>query len=346
MPSARVLKHVIDVHCHPTDSQIPEAVISSLPITICAMSTRQNDQVLVRNLATAYPHNVLPCFGHHPWFSHWISLNGEATSKDDHYRSLFLGKEGKGDPSDDQIAAFEKLLPSLPTPLPLAELLTDLRTNLEAFPSAMVGEVGLDRTCRVPFDYRLEHRELSPFKIPIDHQLAILEAQIDIAVHLQRNVSFHSVNAQKLTVDFMARMKARHGTTWNQISVDMHSCGLSPQMWQSIERAHPNLYLSLSTAINARSSSHKSLIAAASADRLLAESDIHEISQCLGRTWDMLCIIADVRGWEVEQEWDDDTGIPEDHWGVVRRVENNWKAFVSGNHNANGRQSRNVYSPM
>lgn len=60
-----VLEHVIDVHCHPTDSDISATlqVIEGMPIRICAMATRRSDQRLVADLARAQPEKVIPCFG-------------------------------------------------------------------------------------------------------------------------------------------------------------------------------------------------------------------------------------------------------------------------------------------
>lgn len=63
MPPTDVLQHVIDVHAHPTDSNITEAEIDQLPITVCAMATRHNDQQLVAKLARALPEKIVPCFG-------------------------------------------------------------------------------------------------------------------------------------------------------------------------------------------------------------------------------------------------------------------------------------------
>lgn len=107
----------------------------------------------------------------------------------------------------------------------------------------MLGEVGLDRACRVPYappsppPYVLldNRRDLSPFTIPLEHQVAVLEAQFDLAVKLKRNVSFHSVKSQQTTVELLDRLKTKHGDAWYAISVDMHSCGLSAQTWKDIE---------------------------------------------------------------------------------------------------------------
>ncbi|KAL1719439.1 hypothetical protein EV715DRAFT_290152 [Schizophyllum commune] len=142
-------------------------------------------------------------------------------------------------------------------------------------------------------------------------------------------ISLHSVKAPKHTVDFLAKMKERYGDRWRAISVDLHSCGLSAEVWRTVEAAHPNAFLSLSTGINMRqphgsapSSSNPSssdpsstqdpntippipkslstLILSAHPSRLLAESDWHDAGESGQRTWEMLNIIARVKGWDVE----------------------------------------------
>ncbi|KAI0778717.1 TatD DNase family Scn1, partial [Trametes elegans] len=311
-----VLAHVVDVHCHPTDSDLAmtREAARTLPIRICAMATRGSDQDLVADLARAAPDKVVPCFGYHPWFYHWISLT-PAPSKEAHYRTLFLPDSPP--PKPEQVSAFERLLPYLPDPIPLSDVLADVRAHLAAFPHAMLGEVGLDRACRIPYAHPAPppysyseyapppgddgaRRELSPFATPLAHQLAVLEAQLALAAELGRNVSLHSVQCQQATVGLLDRMKARSGARWLAISVDLHSCGLSAQTLQQITARHPNVFLSLSTAINARSPAHTALIAAAPPDRLLVESDFHDVRRAAPYTWHMLRAVAAVRGWRVE----------------------------------------------
>jgi len=192
--------------------------------------------------------------GYHPWFSHLISITSPAANssdsdaslnKEEHYRNLFLSSsaptkhsgEASSSSNDNALEIeFRTLLPFLPEPRPLSEVLAEVRENLTAFPNAMVGEVGLDRAFRVPVDYHAIPRVLTSFSIPLEHQLTVLEAQLELAVELGRNISMHSVKAQQATIDLLARMKKKHGAEkWNRISVDMHSCGLSPQTWRELE---------------------------------------------------------------------------------------------------------------
>ncbi|KAJ6520106.1 hypothetical protein C8R45DRAFT_808738, partial [Mycena sanguinolenta] len=336
-----VLRHVMDVHCHPTEAtSISADSMDRLQISVCAMSTHHGDQSMVRDLALQNPNKVIPCFGYHPWFTHLISLHPVA-SKTEHYRRLFLGDS---EPSAEDASVFEELLPLLPDPLTLEEVILDLRRNFELFSSttAMLGEVGLDKAYRVAFDYHASPRRLTPFTIPLDHQLSILEAQIDLAVELGRNVSLHSVKCPQVTVDLLQKLKRKHGPKLDSIRIDLHSCSMNPQVLIDLQaraisllscllslpcqKKHDNVFMSLSTTINGRSKKLDALIAACSPDRLLIESDIDNIDHCTERCVEILDLVARVKGWSIEEVWVDE--LDKNEWGVVRRIETNWKAFI------------------
>ena len=255
LPPPSVLAHLVDVHCHPTDTDIPDGFPDLLPIKICAMSTRTRDPPLVRDIATRCPDKVIPafgkclripgkcqpgkvpevlmdvrCIGYHPWFVHQIALT-KPQSKREHYESLLLSPS----PSEEDLVAFEKVLENQPEPRLFDDILSEVRTNLLDFPNALLGEVGLDRSVRIPYDYDATPRVLSPFYVPFEHQLKILEAQLELAVELRRNVSVHTVKAHDATLQLLERMVNKFGDKFLDLSLDLHSCGLSPQAWKDIE---------------------------------------------------------------------------------------------------------------
>ena len=131
--------------------------------------------------------------GFHPWFAHWISTEDEIPSKDDHYRKLFEPQLESGPESDkpERNELFEQMLQHLPDPISLSYCLETIRRHFDEFPEAMLGEVGLDRSARIPIDPGADERRLSPFLLPFDHQLTILTAQLELAVERKRNISLH-----------------------------------------------------------------------------------------------------------------------------------------------------------
>lgn len=99
------------------------------------------------------------------------------------------------------------------------------------------------------------------------------------------------------------------------------------------QRAHANVYLSLSTVINSRSPAHKDLIASCASHRILVESDFYNLTDLPQQNWEMVRTIAEVKNWKVEDDWlyTEQHIAPED-WGVVKRLEDNWNRFKNAKH--------------
>lgn len=117
---------------------------------------------------------------------------------------------------------FASLLPYLPDPIPFPRLVDHLRRNiaesLDKGRLTMLGEVGLDGGARMRWPQTARHlyeekhpgpiaddtvveeghegwTRLTPFKVSMQHQKAIVELQLEVAIELGVNVSFHSVAA-------------------------------------------------------------------------------------------------------------------------------------------------------
>lgn len=221
---------VFDAHCHPTDIM---ASINDIPRmkakVLTVMSTRSQDQEIVRETAKKYAFDsihpdfakssstyVVPAFGWHPWFSHQMYDDlDDATQPDQlvHYKSILT-------PEPDDI----EFVKALPPPRSLRQFLLETEKRLAEFPYALVGEVGLDRSFRLPEgpsamtgdmksktggsdeDYTpgtREGRPLSPYRVNIEHQKTVLKAQFQLAAKLQRPVSVHSVQAHGLVFEVM-----------------------------------------------------------------------------------------------------------------------------------------------
>ena len=216
---------IYDAHCHPTDTmssleQIPHMKARALTV----MATRGQDQHLVAQAAdklgatqecfgAAHKDErnpkcmVIPSFGWHPWFSHQVYDDVQnvhegvsaLVRKIDHYKNVITPS-----PKNDSF------IRSLPEPKALSELLSEIKARLAKYPLALVGEIGLDRSFRIPDTQQSgqltdsepgltpggrEGRRLSPYRVDMNHQLSILKAQLKLAGEMRRAVSVHGVAA-------------------------------------------------------------------------------------------------------------------------------------------------------
>lgn len=183
----------------------------------------------------------------------------------------------------------------------MSTYLSDLEANLSAHPTSHVGEIGLDRAFRIPTPPHIAADKRNPkhtdLATPLSHQLRIVEAQVDLAIRLGKNISLHSVRAPQETVDMLRRFKEVKGEGWQRIHVCLHSFGGSAESAKQIQKgalrfplssfrsaldlsdllaAHPNVFFSFATIISGRSPHFHKLLQAIEPDRLLVESDFSD----------------------------------------------------------------------
>ena len=224
---------VFDAHCHPTDTMSSVAAIPHMKARgLTVMSTRLQDQDLVLDVAREQgvqnkdslfsPHashglerRFVPSFGWHPWFSHQIyddtvpgatHYDGSPESKTAHYDKILAPAPSAKNP---------EFSTGLPDPRPLSRFIQETRERLAKSPFALVGEVGLDKAFRIPESWTSsstdeadekspqrdesltpggrEGRHLSPHRVSLGHQSAILKAQLKLAGEMNRAASVHGV---------------------------------------------------------------------------------------------------------------------------------------------------------
>lgn len=370
---------VCDAHCHPTDIMTCIKDLRKMKARVLTiMASRSQDQDLVAQVASEYALTskntadsssscrVVPAFGWHPWFSYQLyddqaQKANSAPSLVEHYCNVLV-------PPPEQ-----SFLDSLPPPQPLSDFLAETDKRLRQHPYALVGEVGLDRAFRLPVGGFMspphgtgsqeipsytpgsrEGRPLSPYRVSIDHQKAILMAQFKLAGRLRRPVSVHSVQAHGVIFELLQEIWAGHERLSKRqqrrrLSVNearagefdcesdhpasltplpyppricMHSYSGPPEpLRQFLHSSVPaEVYFSFSDLINfPNNTSAKAIdvIKAVPDSRLLIESDFH----CAGERMDDLLAgilqrVCDIKGWTQN--------------AGAERLRQNWERFIFG----------------
>ncbi|KAF1804940.1 hypothetical protein V8B55DRAFT_1495824 [Mucor lusitanicus] len=315
-----------DSHCHPHDdvehlSRIPQLKTGHVTI----MGVRQDDWDTVSKVARDCNQNssnkCIPCFGVHPWFSHFVMAQDESKQEPHDYYKAIL-KSSNQDELNDMIQALDK-------PFSYDVWYNNLKQRLEEHPNALVGEVGVDRSARLLPGGAIDWHGKKPTSVQtsIEHQLAIFDIQCQLARDLNRGISVHCVQGQghlfthlkNISTQFSARQLKKLKVVPNTLRMCLHSYGGAPAtITQFLELKGFDMYVSFSVAINARLAPAKKLmelIKTVPEDRLLIESDLNTplgIDECMV---EMTKIVAEARGWTIKQ--------------VVETTSRNWKRFVN-----------------
>lgn len=266
-----------------------------------ALFIRDGDRLIIPYVST----------GLHPWFCHAISFEppDRLPTKEAHYSSLFPSPENPTAPHP----SLALVLPTFPDPISIDTFVAELSDRLEKYPQSQVGEIGLDKAFKIPNPPEIAADKRNPkhtdLATPIAHQIRMVEAQVDVAIKLGRNISLHSVRTPQETVDMLRRFKEQKGEGWSRLHVCLHSFGgsaesakqiqkgtghdvasFSGEAWQCSKKltpvclpprgaAHPNAFFSFATIISGRSPQFHTLLRAIEPHRLLIESDFSDTSE-------------------------------------------------------------------
>lgn len=329
------------------------SISSMLATHLVIMATRSQDQDLVSQVGKEQT-KTIPSFGWHPWFSHQLyDDESPPASKEDHYQAVLT-------PPPDST-----FINGLPEPVPVSQFISETRKRLLEHEKALVGEIGLDKAFRLPEpelptnrDESLtpggrEGRMLSKQRVSMQHQQAILTAQLRLAGELGRAVSVHGVQAHGILYNTMADCWKGHEVQVmsrrqkRQVAegaedpdsedeesrkvygkpfpprICLHSySGSADLLTQWMHSSVPaKVFVSFSAAVNLGTEKVAAkvddVIRAVPDDRVLVESDLHTAGRVMdGALEHMYRRVCNAKGWELEDG--------------INRIANNFVTFIHG----------------
>lgn len=275
------------------------------------MSSSLSSQSRTAELVKRLPHKVIGAYGLHPWFSHSVSL------VNDHPKQSIESERRDG------LINFE----ALPSSISFESFMFKLRERLLDDPDSLLGEVGLDKAFRIKSPGKSTP---SHMKVPMSHQRAVLEAQLDLAVEIGKHVSLHAVQCPNEIIEVLEQLQAKWGEKLigsrtlegegleGGIKICWHSASISIETLNRVLNLFPNfLYFSYSIVLFEGPHLNQKLdhlLRHTPDDRLLIESDWSQDPNLIDDQIDRIlhCVML-AKGWSVEE--------------AIDRLERNWTDF-------------------
>ncbi|EGG08103.1 uncharacterized protein MELLADRAFT_62121 [Melampsora larici-populina 98AG31] len=328
-----ILKGLVDVHCHPNlgyGGTNPKKVIDEINRLqvnkICVMSSNLESQVIIEEIYKSCSSKVKPAFGLHPWFSHQVCFTADQLESDGFPLMLENGQD-------------QSMIEShLPKPIDFNQFLNELKDRLVSIPDSMLGEVGLDKSFKVHIpnatqsqatnqnqginqnqgtdQNQKDEMNLIKSKVKIEHQIKVLEAQLELAISLGKPISLHGVKAIEEMIQVFNRLKRRHPVS-NQIKINWHSPYISTGSLKTLIKNYSTfLYFSFSIRLYKTELELKrlnELIALTPKDKIMIETDWESEPNLIDeKLIEILKVICKVKSWtflealrQLKSNWDD-----------------------------------------
>jgi Tat protein secretion system quality control protein TatD with DNase activity len=193
--------------------------------------------------------------------------------------------------------SLEDIINSLPPPVPLSKWLTKVDELLVAHPHSHLGEVGLDAYARL-----LSPTTHTPTKIQtsMEHQMAVLEKQIDLAAKYNRSISLHCVRSTGQFISLIQRKSEKQHVLPPRICIHSYSGSVDTikLLTRSKKDKFPvDMYFSFSSLLNRRNRRFPDLVRAVPEDKLLVETDYHSPIGLDDLMQEIIEAVGEIKNW-------------------------------------------------
>lgn len=236
------------------------------------MSTNPVDYTLVNRLQYEFPKFIIANYGVHPWFAHLFTLTEfDKCLSNDEIKRLHYGDVLSPRGLD------KELFDALPLPIFLPTYVEDIRSCMRCDAGAGVGEIGIDKSFRIPMCGYLGARQaelfgsprcggwlpedneckvaqvklpgndgLSQFRTTMAHQVAVMVEFLRLAKMENRSVSIHCVGSHGKLCDILRQEMGDYDSE----RIALHSYSGSVEQIRTFKHYFPRIRFSLSRVIN------------------------------------------------------------------------------------------------
>lgn len=273
-------------------------------IKSCVMTTHPKDWKYVINMFKKNPDHVLPALGLHPWIVQ-------------QYRNVI----------DERV---------------LQHLLIVARQYLQKYPSAIIGEIGLDQTEKRLLSFENNTSKILDVKDTtgslIETQFLVFKAFWNLACEFNRPISLHCVKSDSLILDFLSKQLELVKSTVHEtnkffpFSLAFHSyTGSDEFIRQLYSLKFPpsfHIYVGISKVITSRLPKSRlfKLLGAIPINRMLIESDESNIDMVIpGLNWCIDTIITH----KSSKAMDESISIESPRDSIMNQLDANSNAFLN-----------------
>lgn len=236
--------------------------------------------------------------------NHYLSILCEphSTNKDKNKNSSpsYQGNGTGNEIEDENENNLNSLIKFLPPPIPFNSWYPKLESLLKEHPKALVGEIGIDKLSR------LKHPQtevITKVQTSMQHQMKLMELQLDLAAKYDRAVSLHCVQSTGQIIQLLDQKVSNNKLLPPRIC--LHSYGGSVDTIKALTSNQPKkkkklriqIYFSFSIVINEKYNRLPELIKAVPENRLLIESDFHSpvgTDELMER---IIHLVSEIKNW-------------------------------------------------
>nr|CAG8520351.1 1174_t:CDS:2 [Entrophospora candida] len=306
-------KNTCDVHTHAhIDIKNIEYIGELKTDKLCLMGTNIKDLDLVAELSIKYKDKIIPY-------------------------------------NNDSSSSYNEFIEELPNPIAFNIWYDKLESLIIKYKeNCLIGEIGIDKLFRLKNPNINKKLRISDYQTSIDHQVLILEKQIELAIKYGKSISLHCVQSSGKIVEILKKLRQKNNQQIDnsdnnlQLKICFHSfCGSTETIRLLLSlKGNPKknkknktlsivCYFSFSKLVNEKLSNRlHDLINFVPEDRLLVETDCRSSVNLDSLMQDVIQLVSKVKGWSCDF--------------TINKLKDNFLNFINNNNNNHNNNCNNL----